>query len=440
MLSAASNLALKTNTVRDFLREVYPERSGCAQDKLSLSSARRNYGSDRLLSNLVSAKRRGTFAWWICARLLCAATLWAQAPASSEQLRRARELVLAGKPEQAVPIYEELIRRFPKSPDLRLDLCIAQFKTRRYGESADQAKAALKIQPELPSANLFLGASYLELGEFTAAIPPLRKVLAAQPRDPNARLALAQALSGAKQYLEAAEQFHRLSELIPDNTKAWYGLGDCYDKLSEQAPGQRVHYQELAQEAFDRLMHLPLSPESCMHAAELREQNSEWVEAAKEWRNALELTPHDGRVRARLAWALFRARDYTPVLELIESMRKDRIDSAELDFLSGECWLNLEQPNKSITYLEKAIAADSHFLPAQAALGQALLRTGKAREAIPRLRAALSGDEDGTLHFQLYRAYSIAGQAEAAKQALNDYEEFKKRLPSASTGNGNANR
>jgi predicted Zn-dependent protease len=90
--------------------------------------------------------------------------------------------------------------------------------------------------------------------------------------------------------------------------------------------------------------------------------------------------------------------------------------------------LNLQQPEKSIPYLEKAIEADRHLLPAHAGLGQALLQTGKAKEAIPHLQAGLSIDEDGSGHFQLFRAYEITGETEAAKQALSDYKEFTKRL------------
>jgi tetratricopeptide (TPR) repeat protein len=384
--------------------------------------------------------RKAAFPSRVGTALLCAATLWAQAGPPAEQLNRAKDLVMAGKPEQAVPIYQELIRTFPDSVEVRMDLCIAQFKGRHYRDSVEQAKAALKLRPELPTANLFLGASYLELGEFAAAIPPLQKVLEEQPGERNARLALAEALSGAKRYEEATEQFQRLSELIPDNPKAWYGLGHCYNVLSEQIPGQREHYQGLAQQAYNRLMQLPPSPESCMHAAQLHEKSSEWIEAAKQWRKAMELAPHEGQAQAGLAWALFRARDYAPTIALIESMPKDGINSAELNFLSGACWLNLEQPEKSISYLEKAIAADSHLLPAQGALGQALLRTGKAQAAIPHLRAALSADEDGNIHFQLFRAYSITGQAVEAKQALAEYEAFKKRLPRPPSGNGDAYR
>jgi predicted Zn-dependent protease len=388
----------------------------------------------------VRPTRLARISWQICGGLLCAATIWAQVAPPSESLRRARDLVIAGKPEQAVLIYQDLVRTFPNNPDLRVDLCVAQYKARRFRDSAEQAKAALKLRPDLPAANLFLGASYLQLGEFAAAIPPLQNVLEQQPTERNAILALAEALLGARRYGQAAEQFQKLSEIVPDNPKVWYGLGQCYDKLSELEPGQREHYWELAQQAYSRLDQLPPSPESCIHAAELRDGTSEWVEAAKLWRKAVALAPHDDRARGGLAWALYRARDYKSALEVIESMREDGADSAVLNFLSGGCWLNVEQPEKGIPYLEKAIAADSHFLPAQAALGQALLRTGKALEAIPYLRAALSVDEDGTIHFQLYRAYAIAGQAEAAKQGLSNYEEFKKQLPHASVVNGNAYR
>lgn len=348
--------------------------------------------------------------------------------------------MIAGKPEQAAAIYQELVRKFPANPDLRVDLCVAYYKARRYRDSAEAAKAALRLRPELPGANLFLGASYLQLGEFASAIPPLQKVIEEQPTERNALLALAEALSGAGRYEEAAGRFQKLAEIVPENPRVWYGLGQCYDKLSEQTPGQNEHYRELAQQAYNRLGQLPPSPESYIHAAEMREKSSEWVEAAKQWREALALAPQDNRARSGLAWALFRARDYPSALGVIEEMRKDGLDSAVLNFLTGGCWLNLEQPEKSVSFLEKAIAADPAFLPAKAALGQALLQTGKAPEAIPFLRAALSLDEDGAIHFQLYRAYAIAGEAGAAKQALADYEEFKKGLAHAPTVSGSVYR
>jgi len=115
---------------------------------------------------------------------------------------------------------------------------------------------------------------------------------------------LAEALSGARQYEEAAEHFQKLSELVPDNPKVWYGLGQCYDKLFQRSPGQHKQYRELARQAYNRLIELPRSRESCIHAAELRAESGEWVEAAKEWREALRIAPDDGRARAGLVRAL----------------------------------------------------------------------------------------------------------------------------------------
>jgi tetratricopeptide (TPR) repeat protein len=337
-------------------------------------------------------------------------------------------LVIAGKPEEAIPIYQGLVRALPNKPELLMDLCIAEFKAKRYKDAIQQAEAALKLQPDLPSASLFLGASYVELGKNAAAIQPLKKVLEAQPNERNARLMLAQALLGAQRYEEAAEQFRKLSEVIPDSPKVWFGLGESYDRLVQSAPSEREQYRELARQSYDRLAQLPRSREAYIHTAELRAESGEWVDAAKQWREALKLAPDDGRIRTGLVWALYRSRDYEAALELIDSMQKDNGDSAELNFLSGACWLNLQQPEKSIPYLEKAIEADRHLLPAHAGLGQALLQTGKAKEAIPHLQAGLSIDEDGSGHFQLFRAYEITGETEAAKQALSDYKEFTKRL------------
>jgi tetratricopeptide (TPR) repeat protein len=366
--------------------------------------------------------------FWLAVGLLFAATARAQTGPNAEQLRQAQELVRQGRPEQAIPIYTELLQTFPNSPELRVDLAIAQFKAKHYQDAIEQAKAGLRLRPDLARANLFLGASYVELGEFDAAIPSLKKVLEGQPNERNALLLLAQALFGNQQYQEAAERFQRVSELVPDNPKVWYGLGQSYEKLSKQAPGKRGDYAELARQAYERLMELPRSRESSIHLAELRSERGEWVEATKEWREALKIAPDDRQARAGLVWAFYRARDYRAALALIDGIRKQGSDSAELKFLTGACWLNLEQPEKSIPYFEEAIQADSHLLSAQAALGQALLRTGKASEAISHLKAGLPIDEDGSGHFQLFRAYEAAGQQEAAKHALSDYKEFTKRL------------
>ena len=131
-------------------------------------------------------------------------------------------------------------------------------------------------------------------------------------------------------------------------------------------------------------------------------------------------------MRVGLGEALFRSRDYQAAMATLKPLLTS--DSAEAQFLYGASLLNLQQPLDAIPYLREAIARDAHLLPARAALGQALLQTGKAEEAIPLLKGALSVDQDGSIHFQLFRAYQLTHRDAEARRALADYQRFRASL------------
>jgi predicted Zn-dependent protease len=153
----------------------------------------------------------------------------------SREAHKAGELVKAGKPHEAIPIYLRLVQSAPNRPEFLIDLCVAEFKAKQYEDAIRHASAALKLNPNLPAANLFLGASHLALGEPTNALAPLEKVLAITPADRNARLMLAEALSGSARHEEAINQFRSAAEVLPSSPRVWYGLGQVYDALAKQA-------------------------------------------------------------------------------------------------------------------------------------------------------------------------------------------------------------
>ncbi|HEY4816030.1 MAG TPA: tetratricopeptide repeat protein, partial [Candidatus Acidoferrum sp.] len=70
---------------------------------------------------------------------------------------------------------------------------------------------------------------------------------------------------------------------------------------------------------------------------------------------------------------------------------------------------------------------------ARKALARAYIAVGKASDAIPHLRAALAADEDGSLHYQLARAYQATGQTGLAKEMLEDYQEIQRSAAVATT-------
>jgi predicted Zn-dependent protease len=348
----------------------------------------------------------------------------AQARDPSKDAQRAQELVAAGQLDQAIHIYQDLVRASPDNPVLLLNLSVAEYTAKHFREAIANATAALKLKPDLLPARLFLGASYVELGEFTLAIDSLQLVIAADPRERNGRLMLGEALLGAGRPAAAVDHLKAAAEMLPANPRVWYGLGRAQEALG---------IKPAASEAWERLMALPVSLESHLHAAQVHDTEQRWREAAVEWREALQWAPENRAARVALAASLFRSRDYDAAMATLKPLLTGEsagsaAANANVQFLYGASLLNLQQPLEAIPYLRAAVAADAALLPARAALGQGLLQTGKPGEAIPLLQGAVSVDRDGSIHFQLYRAYRLMHREAEARQALAAYQRLRASL------------
>ena len=354
----------------------------------------------------------------VIAIILLAWPIFAQAPDPAREAERAQALVAAGKLDEAIRIYQDLVRNSPENPVLLLNLCVAEYTGKRYREAAATAAAALKLDPDLLPARLFLGASKLELGDLPGAIESLKIVVAANPRERNGRLMLGSALLQAGQPAAAVEHLEAAAEMLPASTRAWYGLGRAREMLGRMPA---------AKDAWERLMALPASFESHLHAAEVHSAEQRWREAAVEWREALRLAPEKPAIRVGLGEALFRSRDYQAVHGHAETAprQRQRRGTVPLRRIASES----PTAARRGTVLARSHCPGRSSAAGSAALGQALLQTGKAGEAIPLLEAAVSADRDGSIHFQLFRAYQLTHRDAEAKRALADYQRFRASLP-----------
>lgn len=346
--------------------------------------------------------------------IVLAAALLAQTHDPAAEARRAQELTTAGKLDEAIRIYRDLVRGSPDNAALLLNLAITEYKAGQYANTVLHASAALRLQPDLLPARLFLGAGQLELGEFAKARDALAIVVAANPQERNARLMLGEALLATGKPGEAATHLKTAAEQLLANPRVWYGLGRAYESLRQS---------DAAAEAWKKLQALPPSVESHLHAAQVHDREQRWREAAVEWRLALDLSPGNRTTRVGLAWSLFRGRDYDAAMIVLKPLLGNA--RADVEFLYGASLLNLQQPAAAIPYLRAAIAHDGSMLPARAALGQGLLQTGKAEEAIPLLKGAVPADTDGTVHFQLFRAYQLTHREAEAREALAAYQRLR---------------
>src|SRR5207237_1279809 len=138
---------------------------------------------------------------------------------------------------------------------------------------------------------------------------------------------------------------------------------------------------ELALQAFFRLGQLPESVEQHRLKAEIARGQGRHMESLQEWRSALALAPRNPRLEREIALSLFMAADYKSALDDATRLLKTEPRSAELNFVAGDCLVRLEQAEPALPYLRAALAADPTLLAADASLGLALSRLGKAAEA-----------------------------------------------------------
>jgi predicted Zn-dependent protease len=128
-----------------------------------------------------------------------------------------------------------------------------------------------------------------------------------------------------------------------------------------------------------------------------------------------------------LVMTLCMAQDFTAAQPMLDGLLKQEPGSAALNFLQGDVYLNQQLPEKALPYLQKAVAGNPRMMQAKASLARAYLQLGQADNAAEYLKEVLPTDDDGTLHFELARAYRAAGKADLAKQAMDQYRELKRR-------------
>ena len=185
-------------------------------------------------------------------------------------------------------------------------------------------------------------------------------------------------------------------------------------------------HNELALAAFSRLEELPPSAESHTFRAELYRNQGRHLESVSELQKAEKLAPGDRRIQRELATSLYLSRDYEAAAPLLEKLLTQEPESAELNFIYGDTLLQAQKSEQAIPVLEAAVRRDSNLMEARVSLARAYLQLARYADAIPHLKAALATDEDGSLHYQLARAYQATGQAVLAKQMMAKYEAIQK--------------
>jgi tetratricopeptide (TPR) repeat protein len=451
--------------------------------------------------------------------------------------RQGKELMAAGRFEEAIPVYQDLARALPNNPGPLLNLGMALHMAGHEREAVTQFLAVLKLDPSQTAADLYLGAAYLALKEPLKAIEPLRIAVRSEPSNGEARQALGEALLAVGRFQSAADHFEKLSRLAREAPQGWNGLGLSYEGLagrnfelleklalgsaywlelvaetrvkagqynqafyfyrqaqakmpalrgvslaiaqiyrksghedwaameeakelqlpalncagpvkslecdfhmaryrelvSRPAPPRSAEafywraraYNALALDAFSRLAGLPPSSEVYDLVAEIYFRQRKYGEAAKEWQKALNLSPGNDYYRKQLAIALSMSGQYEEARPILEELFQRAKESVEMNYWLGFTLLGLTRAADAIPFLEKAVERDPSGLSLHRDLARAYLETGQAQKAIPHLRTAAAADKDGSIYYQLARAYRSVGERELEREMLKKFANIQ---------------
>jgi predicted Zn-dependent protease len=381
-----------------------------------------------------------------------------------------------GRSAAALAPLQRVVRRQPDNVEARSLLAQALLDLRRPAEASPHLRRLTQLAPTDPAVWFNLGQTYEEL-----AAQSFEELLERDPESPFVLALVAGARLEEDRRSAAFHLFRRAVERAPamrglhaaiaeiyratghpdwaaveEEKEQRLGRPDCAREALECAFAAGRHrdvvsatgasrtaeasywriraYGELATQAFEKLATLPSSVHSHEWAAQVQRNARRYAEASEEWRKAIALAPGDARLLTELAITLRLNRDFAGAQRALEEALRAEPGAPQASYLLGDVLLAQDQPEKAIPLLEKSVRAEPSQPLAHGALGRAYAMVGRPAEAIPQLEKALPADVDGSLRLQLARAYQAAGKAEAARAALKDYEEFRRKAAEPEDG------
>ena len=175
---------------------------------------------------------------------------------------------------------------------------------------------------------------------------------------------------------------------------------------------------ELARDAFDRLQKLPDSRERREVRATMAMAERRYADAVSELEAALKFAPGDPALVDDLGTAHYSARNYERAVAVLSPLLKANPEDPRLLTIYGDSLIQLQRVDEGVAMLRRAVERSQDDPVPRLALGRAYVQQGDFAAAIPLIEPQLAGDQDGSLHVQLARAYAGAGQREKADALL----------------------
>jgi len=232
------------------------------------------------------------------------------------QWQQGKKYLSEGKAKEAKGAFEDLLKRFPKEPDLYVLLGISSLRLRDAQAAEIYIRQALALAPDHAEARTLLGWIDLEV---------------------------------RRDYPSAVEEYARVVQLKPDLPEAYNNLGVALKKNGEL---------EKAVANFDRALKLRRDySEARSNRGWVYLQQKKWREARNDFEQALEVNPNDEGALYGMSQVLKEVRDYGGAQKALRSLM---VQSPNFVY-----WLEWGQLQLVRYYWVLLLIAGAFFLQAQ---------------------------------------------------------------------------
>lgn len=343
---------------------------------------------------------------------------------STARLEFADALLRSDQPEGARGEFSRLVNQDREDPKAWLGLGLS------YAELANVAAGDLeRTAPDSAYYQLLLARSAQAQGRYRAAFAHFRAAEAIDATAPGIREGIAAV------YEEVGHRDWARSELAKRvaaepcerrQLECWFesdSIDQVLDASEEAVTPEALYWRsrafaEKAKQAHGRLLALPPSSAVYRLAGTIEDLVGNPRNAVEAWQKAVELEPGNLSLRVGLLRALSVAGLHEESIREADILLERRPVSADACFYLGDALLQLGRVGEAIPRLEEAVRLSNGDARIRASLSTAYLRAGRGADAIPHLEAALQGQQNERLLFQLSRAYQAAGRREDARIAL----------------------
>jgi tetratricopeptide (TPR) repeat protein len=279
---------------------------------------------------------------------------------------------------QAIEAFTKAVEADPKDYAAEFNLALAYSLSGKTEEAIAAYKKVLELKPGLYQADLNLGMVLLRAKRAAEAIPHLQAAADAKPKEFRPRILLADAQFAAGDFAKAADSFRAAAALDPKSAPAAIGLA-----RSEAQAGQLKE----AQADFQRAIELdPSCKQDLLELGELFEKKGQRAEAVAIYQQF----PDNVAVRERLGQLLVEEGKVAEAIPHLEwAVAKSPTAANRLAL--AQAYRQNHQPEKELSLLAEAVAAEPANLDLRLAYGRELRDQRKFAEAAQQFFKVVQG-------------------------------------------------